>query len=250
MAKIISIANNKGGVGKTTSAINIGAGLTLLKKKVLLIDLDPQSNLTTSLGVTDTQNNIYGAICGQYKPEPIEIVKGLYIIPAITDLAASEIELSSKMDREYYLKEIIDEIKDSYDYILIDCPPSLSLLTFNAFTASDEILIPLQSEFLATKGLTKIVEIVSMINRRLNPELIIGGVFLTQYDSRKILNKDVLKTVQEYFTDAVFNTQIRDNVALAEAPARGLDIFRYNEKSFGAEDYRNLSKELIKKHKK
>jgi chromosome partitioning protein len=111
-------------------------------------------------------------------------------------------------------------------------------------------LIPLQSEFLATKGLTKIVEIVSMINRRLNPELIIGGVFLTQYDSRKILNKDVLKTVQEYFTDAVFNTQIRDNVALAEAPARGLDIFRYNEKSFGAEDYRNLSKELIKKHKK
>jgi chromosome partitioning protein len=250
MSKIIAFANHKGGVGKTTSTINVGAGLNLLKKKVLVIDLDPQSNLSQSLGIVDRENNIYGAIMNDYKAVPVQIMKGFDLIPSTTDLAAAEIELSSKIDREFFLKEMLDEIKDNYDYILIDCPPSLGLLTLNAFTASDEIIVPLQSEYLATRGLSKLVEIINMMNKRLNPNLIIGGVFLTQYDNRKLLNRDVLKVVEDYFKSEIFNTKIRDNVSLAEAPASKLDIFRYNSKSFGADDYKNLSKEILKRHSK
>jgi chromosome partitioning protein len=251
MTKIIAISNHKGGVGKTTSTVNIGAALNQLKKKVLVIDLDPQANLTQSLGIPeDKNNNIYGAIMGDYTAEPREILKGFHIIPATTDLAAAELELASKIDREFFLKDLLEPIKESYDYILIDCPPSLSILTLNALTASDEIIIPLQSEFLASKGMSKLVEIIKMVNKRLNPALVIRGVFLTQYDGRKLLNQNIFELVQEHFESELFDTKIRDNVALAEAPASGKDIFRYNPKSFGAEDYQNLAKEIIKRHKK
>lgn len=249
MSKVISISNHKGGVGKTTSAINIGAGLNLLKKKVLLIDLDPQANLTQSLGLINQDRNIYGALKGKHKLEPIEILKGLDIIPSTLDLSGAEIELSSEPGREYILKELIDPLRASYDFIIIDSPPSLGLLTINSFTASDEILIPLQAQYLALQGLAKLVEVVDKIKGRLNKGLKVGGVFITQYDNRKVLNRDVVETIQAHFKDEVFKTKIRDNIALAEAPSQGLDIFRYNSKSYGAEDYLALSKEVLKRSK-
>jgi len=247
MSKVISISNHKGGVGKTTSAINIGAGLNKLGKKVLLIDLDPQANLSQSLGLIEPDTNIYGALRGEYKLQPIEILKGLDLIPSTLDLSGAEIEMSGEAGREYILKELIGPIRDSYDFIIIDSPPSLGLLTINSFTASDEILIPLQAQYLALQGLTKLIEVVDKIKRRLNKELEIGGVFITQYDKRKVLNRDVAATIEAHFKDEVFKTKIRDNIALAEAPANGLDIFRYNPKSYGAEDYLSISKEIIKK---
>jgi chromosome partitioning protein len=249
MSKVLSISNHKGGVGKTTSAINIGAGLNILKKKVLLIDLDPQANLTQSLGLIDQERNIYGALRGEYKLEPITVLKGLDVIPSTLDLSGAEIELSSEPGREYILKELIEPLRASYDFILIDSPPSLGLLTINAFTASDEILIPLQAQYLALQGLAKLVEVVDKIKGRLNKELKVGGVFITQYDSRKVLNRDVAETIQAHFKDEVFTTKVRDNIALAEAPAQGLDIFRYNSKTNGAEDYLALSKEILKRSK-
>jgi chromosome partitioning protein len=249
MSKVISISNHKGGVGKTTSAINIGAGLNILKKKVLLIDLDPQANLSQSLGIIDNDKNIYGALRGQYKLEPINILKGLDLIPSTLDLSGAEVELSGEPGREYILKELIDPLRGSYDFIIIDSPPSLGLLTINSFTASDEILIPLQAQYLALQGLAKLVEVVDKIKSRLNKGLKIGGVFITQYDNRKVLNRDVVETIEAHFKDEVFKTKIRDNIALAEAPSQGLDIFRYNSKTYGAEDYLALSKEIIKRSK-
>jgi chromosome partitioning protein len=250
MSKVISISNHKGGVGKTTTAINIGAGLNKLGKRVLLIDLDAQANLSQSLGLIDNEErqNIYGAITGEYKiTEVIEIVKGLNVIPSTLDLSGAEIELSGEAGREYILREVIEPLKKDYDYIIIDTAPSLSLLTINSFVASDEILIPLQAQYLALQGLTKLLEVVTKIQRRLNKDLKVGGVIVTQYDNRKVLNRDVVETIREHFKSEVFKTMIRDNVALAEAPANQLDIFRYNPKSYGAEDYLALCKEIIKR---
>ena len=247
MSKVISISNHKGGVGKTTSTINIGAGLNKLGKTVLLIDLDPQANLSQSLGLIDQERNIYGAIRGEYKLEPIEVLKGLHIIPSTLDLSGAEIELSGEAGREYILRELIEPLRRSYDYILIDSPPSLGLLTINAFTASDEVFIPLQAQFLALQGLSKLMEVVEKIKKRLNKGITVGGVFITQYDNRKVLNRDVVSTIEAHFKNEVFKTKIRDNVALAEAPAQGLDIFRYQAKSYGAEDYLALCKEIIKR---
>lgn len=249
MGKIIALSNHKGGVGKTTSAINLGAGLCKLKKRVLLIDLDAQANLTQSLGIQDPKQTIYGSVRGEYGLQPVNIIDGLDIVPSTLDLSGAELELSSEAGREYILKELIEGVNGQYDYILIDSPPSLGLLTINALTASQELLIPLQAEYLALRGLSKLVEIVEKIQKRLNKDLQVGGVFITQYDSRKILNRDIVDTVEEYFGDKLFKTRIRDNVALAEAPAKGVDIFRYQPKSYGAEDYLLLAKELIKKHK-
>jgi len=246
MSKVISLSNHKGGVGKTTSTINIGAGLNKLKKKVLLIDLDPQANLSQSLGIIEPSKTIYGALKGEYKLEPIEILKGLDLIPSTLDLSGAEVELSGEAGREYILKELIDPLRGSYDYILIDSPPSLGLLTINAFTASDEVYIPLQAQYLALQGLTKLIEVIDKIKRRLNKELKLGGVFITQYDRRKVLNRDVVETIKSHYKKKLFKTAIRDNIALAEAPTQGLDIFRYNPKSYGAEDYLSLCKEMLK----
>jgi chromosome partitioning protein len=245
MSKVISISNHKGGVGKTTSAINLGAGLSKLGKRVLLIDLDPQANLSQSLGLVDQERTIYGALRGEYKLQPIPVVAGLDLIPSTLDLSGAEIEMSGEAGREYILRELVDPIKGSYDYVLIDSPPSLGLLTINAFTASDEVFIPLQAQYLALQGLTKLLEVVDKITKRLNKELRVGGVFITQYDGRKVLNRDVVATIGAHFQDQLFKTMVRDNIALAEAPSQGLDIFRYNPKSYGAEDYLSLSQEVI-----
>lgn len=245
--KIISISNHKGGVAKTTSTINIGAGLTLLGNKVLLIDLDPQANLSQSLGITEPIKTIYGALRGDYPIEVINIEKNLDIVASTLDLSGAEVELSGEAGREYILKEILEPLIGSYDYILIDTPPSLGLLTLNSFVASNEILIPLQAQYLALQGLSKLIEVIDKIKKRLNKELQLGGVFITLYDKRKVLNRDVVETIEKHFKEKVFKTKIRDNVALAEAPTQGVNIFKYNSKSYGAEDYLELSKEINKR---
>lgn len=245
MGKVIACSNHKGGVGKTTSVVNIGAGLAKLKKKILLIDLDPQANLTQSFGINKPEYTIYEALKGEHGLEPITIDKYLDVVASTLDLSGAEMELSSEAGREYIFTELLDPIRDNYDYILIDCPPSLGLLTINALTASDELYIPLQPHYLAIKGLTKIIEVKDKVRKRLNKKLEITGVFVTQFDKRKILHRDVVDTINTYFQDKVFDIKIRDNIALAEAPSMGLDIFRYNPKSYGAEDYMKLCKEIL-----
>lgn len=247
MSKVISISNHKGGVGKTTSTVNIGAGLNRLGKRVLLIDLDPQANLSQSLGITDPDKTIYGALRGEYKLQPTAIIKGLDIIPSTLDLSGAEVEITGEDGREYLLRKLLEPIKASYDYILIDSPPSLGLLVINAFTASDEVFIPLQAQYLATRGLSKLVDIIEEIKKRLNKKLTIGGVFFTLYNDRRVLNRDVVTAIEAHFEDKVFKTKIRENIALAEAPAQEVDIFRYSPKSHGAEDYLSLSREIIKR---
>ena len=246
MSKVIAVTNHKGGVGKTTSTINIGAGLAKLGKRVLLIDLDPQANLSQSLGIKDPSATIYGAIRGEHPLQPVNVLKRLDVVPSTLDLSGAEIELSSETGREYILRELLEPVKGSYDYVIIDSPPSLGLLTVNALTSADEILIPLQAQYLALQGLSKLLEIVDKIQKRLNKGLRIGGVFITQYDSRKILTRNVVETIESHFKDTVYKTKIRDNVALAEAPTQGQDIFRYNPTSYGALDYLALCKEIVK----
>lgn len=250
LGKIIAISNHKGGVGKTTSTINIGAGLANQGKKVLLLDIDPQANMSQSLGIKESEHNIYGAFKGKYALEPIELYKNLDIIPSTSDLSAAEVELSAEAGGEYLLKELLEPIVSSYDFILIDCPPSLGLLTINSFTACHEVFIPLQAEYLALQGISKLLGVVDKIKKRINKELVIGGIFITQYDNRKVLNRYVEDTINEHFKTEVFKTQIRENIALAEAPNSGMDIFRYQPTSKGAEDYKNLCKEILKKYKK
>ena len=246
MSKTITLSNHKGGVGKTTSVINIGAGLVSLGKKVLLIDLDPQANLSQSLGYRDQELTIYGALKGEQEVKPIEVLPGLELVPSTLDLAGAEIELSAEAGREFILKELLEPLRSSYDYIIIDSPPSLGLLTINAFTASNEVLIPLQSQYLALQGLTVLQGVIEKIQKRLNKGLKLGGVFITQYDKRKVLHREVLQTIQGHLKGLLLKTIIRDNIALAEAPAVGQDIFRYSSKSYGAEDYLALCKEVIR----
>ena len=250
MSRIISVANNKGGVGKTTTVINLGAGLQRQGKRVLLIDSDPQANMSQSLRIINQERNIYRAIKGEGPLEPVEILPGLDAIPSTLDLSGAEIELATEPGREYILKELIEPLRSHYSYILIDTPPSLGLLTINAMTASQEVIIPLQAEYLATQGLTRLLEIVGKIRKRLNKELSIGGVFITQYDSRKILNREVAEFIKTYFEQDLLRTRVRDNIALAEAPAQGLDIFRYSPRSNGAQDYQALTREILSKNGK
>lgn len=242
MSKVISISNHKGGVGKTTSAINIGAGLNRLKKKVLLIDLDPQANLTESLGIFNPEKTIYGALRNKYKIQPLEVLKGLDVIPSTLDLSGAEIELSIEANRKYILQELIEPLRAYYDYIIIDCPPSLGLLTINALTGADMVFIPLQAQYLALQGLTKLISVVDKIKTDLDGV----RVFITLYDNRKVLHRDIAIAVESHFKGKVFKTKVRDNIALAEAPAEGLDIFRYSPISHGAEDYLSLCREIIK----
>jgi chromosome partitioning protein len=247
MAKVIAMSNHKGGVAKTTSVVNIGAGLSNGKsgKRVLLIDLDPQANLTHSLGIDNPERTIYGAMRGEYPITPIKVSDRLSVIASTLDLSSAEIDLSSEAGREFVLKELIQPLKKDHDYILIDCPPSLSLLTLNALVAADDVYIPMQTQYLALQGLTKLTDVIEKIQKRLNKKLNLGGIILTQYDSRKVLDRDISKAITNKFKSKVFNTRIRNTVALAEAPMKGVDIFRYAPKSNGAQDYLQLCKEIL-----
>lgn len=249
MGTIISLLNHKGGVGKTTSTINIGAAMVELGKKVLLVDLDPQANLTLSLGIPRQRITIYEAIRGESEVEPYSVKEGLDVVTSTLDLSSAEMELINEAGREYILREIFDPLSEDYDFILIDCPPSLGLLTLNALTASDQVIIPLQAEFLALQGLAKIKQVIQKVKLRLNKKLEIGGVMATMYDARKVLNRDVVETIKKYFGPLVYNTYIRDNVALAEAPAKQKDIYAYNRRSPGAKDYLGLAQEIIERTK-
>ncbi len=250
--KTIALTNQKGGVGKTTSTINIGAGLAKLGKKVLLIDLDPQANLTYSLKMHSNrmEKTIYHALKGKAKAhETIIKHNGFDFIPSSLELSGAELELANEPARENLLKNVMEEIKDEeYDFVLIDCPPNLGLLTLNAFTAVEDIFIVLQSEYLALHGLSKLLDLIKIVQQRLNSNLAVGGIICTLYDSRKNLNKEVVGHIKDYFGDKVFKTIIRDNVALAEAPSHHKTIFEYDGNSNGAEDYFALAKEIKNGH--
>jgi len=240
MTRIISIANFKGGVGKTTSSMNIGSALADQDKKVLLIDLDPQFNLTQSLGINDPDDTIYEALTGKKALQPQRINSKLDLVSSSFSLIKAEIELSGEFKREFILSGLLEPIKGRYDYIIIDCPPALGLLTINGFAASNLIFIPIEAEYLALKGYSVLKEAIDKVGMEINK------VFVTKYDSRKILNRNVAESIKESLNSKVFHTMIRNNVSLAEAPAMGMDIFRYDRNSNGARDYMNLSKEIIK----
>jgi chromosome partitioning protein len=253
MGKIIAIANQKGGVGKTTTSVNLAASLGVLEKKVLLIDADPQANATSGLGidVRDVKTGTYQLLehncapkdCIQHTDSP-----NVYIIPAHIDLVAIEIELVDKDEREYMLKQAIMALKWDYDYILIDCAPSLGLLTLNALTAADSVLIPIQCEYFALEGLGKLLNTIKSVQKIHNRELDIEGLLLTMYDSRLRLSNQVVEEVKKHFSDMVFKTIIQRNVRLGEAPSYGESIINYDVSSRGATNYLSLAKEIITKN--
>ncbi len=253
MGKIIAIANQKGGVGKTTTSINLAASLGVLEKKVLLIDADPQANSTSGLGI-----DVEAVEIGTYQllehanTAREAVVKtetpNLEVIPAHIDLVAIEIELVDKEKREYMLKKALDDIKDDYDFILIDCAPSLGLLTLNALTAADSVIIPIQCEYFALEGLGKLLNTIKSVQKIHNEDLDIEGLLLTMYDSRLRLSNQVVEEVQKHFSEMVFQTIIQRNVRLSEAPSYGESIINYDAGSKGAINYLSLAKEIINKN--
>lgn len=248
--KILAIANQKGGVGKTTTAVNLGACLADQGKKVLVIDIDPQGNTTSGLGINRyrLKKCIYNVLIDGIPIEAVILptdIKGLELAPATIQLAGAEIELVLAMQREVKLKDALAAVTPSYDYILIDCPPSLGLLTLNALTASTGVLIPIQCEYYALEGLSQLMNTVTLVQRHLNTKLEIAGAVLTMYDSRTNLSSQVVDEVKEYFKDRVFNTVIPRNVRLSEAPSHGQPIITYDPKSKGSEVYMDLAREVI-----
>lgn len=250
MGRVISIANQKGGVGKTTTAVNLSTILAKKGKKVILIDADPQGNASSGLGLEKvTENSLYDVLINDVEIEETlqnSCVKNLKVCPSNMDLAGAEVELVSQMSREQRLKEKVDLIKDNYDYIIIDCPPSLGLITLNAFTASNSVLIPVQCEYFALEGLGQLLNTINLVKRHLNKELEIEGAVLTMYDMRTNLSNQVVKEVKRYFDDKVYKTVIPRNIKLSEAPSYGLPIMLYDGKSKGARAYEKLAREVLK----
>ncbi len=250
MGRVISIANQKGGVGKTTTAVNISAILAKKGKKVMLIDADPQGNASSGLGLEkEVNSSLYDVLIND-----VEIVdtlqdtaiKTLKVCPSNMDLAGAEVELVSEMSREQRLKEKLDEVKENFDFIIIDCPPSLGLITLNAFTASDSVLIPVQCEYFALEGLGQLLNTINLVKKHLNKALEIEGAVLTMYDMRTNLSNQVVKEVKRYFEDKVYKTVIPRNIKLSEAPSFGMPITLYDPKSKGARAYEKLARELVK----
>lgn len=250
MARIISVANQKGGVGKTTTTVNLGACLAYYGKKILLVDIDAQGNATSGLGVrkADVEKDIYDILVNETPVEEVVLEtsrENLWIVPATIQLAGAEIELTTQMARESRLKQALAKVSDDYDYILIDCPPSLGHLTINAFTASDSILIPVQCEYYALEGLSQLLNTVRLVQKHFNPDLKIEGVLLTMLDARTNLGYEVVDEVKKYFRERVYKTIIPRNIRLSEAPSHGLSIIDYDPRSRGSEVYLELAKEVL-----
>ncbi|KUO96537.1 ParA family protein [Ferroacidibacillus organovorans] len=250
MARVMAIANQKGGVGKTTTSVNLGASLAALGKRVLLIDIDPQGNTTSGVGINkgDVSNCIYDVIMNEVEPRESIVTTdqdNLWIIPATIQLAGAEIELGPTIAREARLRRAIADVRSEYDYILIDCPPSLGLLTINALTASDSVVIPVQCEYYALEGLTQLLSTIRYVQKYFNKSLEIQGVVLTMLDARTNLGIQVIEDVKKYFREKVYQTIIPRNVRLSEAPSHGKSILQYDAKSRGAEVYLDLAKEVI-----
>ena len=250
MGKTIAIANQKGGVGKTTTSINLSASLAAKGKKVLVIDTDPQGNTTSGFGVekNDLDSTVYELMLSECSIKECilnDVIDGVSIIPSNVNLAAAEIELIGVDRKEYILKREVEWIKDSFDYIIIDCPPSLSMLTINAMTTADTVLVPIQCEYYALEGLSQLIHTINLVKERLNPDLDIEGVVFTMYDSRTNLSMQVVENVKNNLSQKVFQTLIPRNIRLAEAPSYGMPINAYDPKSAGAEAYMQLAEEVI-----
>lgn len=255
MGYVIALANQKGGVGKTTTSVNLGACLAEQGQHVLLIDIDPQGNATSGTGISKAtiEQDVYHVLIDETPIKDVimkTVHDGLDIVPTTIQLSGAEIELTSMMARETRLKDAIDSVKDTYDYVLIDCPPSLGLLTINAFTASDSILIPVQSEYYALEGLSQLLNTIKLVQKHFNPALKIEGVLMTMFDARTNLGQQVNAEVKKFFGDQVYDTIIPRNVRLSEAPSHGFPIIDYDPKSKGAEVYRQLAKEVLAAHGK
>lgn len=248
MARIIVFVNQKGGVGKTTSAINIGAYLAVAGKRTLLVDFDPQGNMTSGIGGSSRNDGIYQVISGQRTLSEVTYksrIPDLSYVCSSIDLSGATVELVDKPDRNEYLKRVLATVADDYDFILIDCPPSLGILTLNGLNAAGEVCIPLQCEYFALEGLSLILQTVGLVQKSMNPALKVGGIILTMYDSRTRLAQEVVRQVTEYFRDRVFRTIVPRNVRLSEAPSHGLPVYLYDPTCIGARSYEALTKEII-----
>lgn len=250
MGRIIAVANQKGGVGKTTTAINLSSCLASLGKKVLAIDMDPQGNMTSGLGIdkNEVKYTVYDLILGQVDIKKVickNALENLDILPTNIDLSAAEIELIGVEEKEFIIRKEVDKIRENYDFIIIDCPPSLSMLTINAMTTANSVLVPIQCEYYALEGLSQLIHTIDLVKERLNPELKIEGVVFTMYDARTNLSLEVVENVKNNLNEKIYKTIIPRNVRLAEAPSHGMPINIYDSKSTGAESYRLLAAEVI-----